>query len=142
MRSKNGILLNQMKYTLELISDVGLSGAKSASTPLEENVKLTFLDYDATVAKDSDNKTDKTNDPVLEDIECYQKLVALRVVRYAKRAPGLGILLKRNPIKDLTVFCDSDWASCPNTRRSVTSFVIQLGGSLISWKSKKQHTVS
>lgn len=69
-------------------------------------------------------------------------MAALRVVRYIKGSPGLGIFMKRSPIDNLVVHCDFDWAACPNTRRSVTGFVVQLGSSLVSWKSKKQHTVS
>lgn len=67
---------------------------------------------------------------------------ALRIVKYIKRSPGLGIFLKRGSITELHAYCDSDWASCPNTRRSVTGYVVKLGDSLISWKSKKQQTVS
>ncbi|XP_055806912.1 secreted RxLR effector protein 161-like [Solanum dulcamara] len=67
---------------------------------------------------------------------------ALSILRYLKKSPGQGVLLKRGSINNLIVFCDSDWAACPNTRRSITCYVIQLGESLISWKSKKQHKVN
>lgn len=42
----------------------------------------------------------------------------------------------------LTAYCDSDWAACPLTRRSLTSYIMFLGGSPVSWKTKKQKTVS
>jgi len=67
---------------------------------------------------------------------------ALRVVRYLKGQPGQGILLHRDNVLTLNGWCDSDWASCPLTRRSITGWFILLGNSPVSWKTKKQHTVS
>ncbi|XP_070047460.1 uncharacterized mitochondrial protein AtMg00810-like [Nicotiana tomentosiformis] len=45
-RSKEGILMCQRKYALELISEAGLGGAKPSGTPLELNQKLTSVEYD------------------------------------------------------------------------------------------------
>ncbi|XP_070035380.1 uncharacterized mitochondrial protein AtMg00810-like [Nicotiana tomentosiformis] len=66
----------------------------------------------------------------------------LRVIKYIKGAPGLGVLQHAKPVNKLTTYCDADWAACPNTRRSVTEYVVKLGSSLISWKSKKQQIIS
>lgn len=67
---------------------------------------------------------------------------ALRVVRYLSLEPGLGVLMSSTGSNELTAYCDADWASCPNTRKSITGYMVKYGESLISWKSKKQNTIS
>ena len=59
-----------------------------------------------------------------------------------KTSPGQGILLKSDYELRLSGWCDSDWAACPLTRRSITGWLVFLGGSPISWKTKKQPTVA
>ena len=60
------------------------------------------------------------------------------LLRYISGTVGQGILLKGTDSLQLTAYSDSDWASCPTSRRSVTGFVVLLDKSPISWKSKKQ----
>ncbi|XP_074297484.1 secreted RxLR effector protein 161-like [Silene latifolia] len=66
---------------------------------------------------------------------------ALRVVRYVKRNPSKGITLNASSDYQLRGFCDSDYAGCPVTRRSLSGYFVSIGGSPISWKVKKQVTV-
>ncbi|XP_070031713.1 secreted RxLR effector protein 161-like [Nicotiana tomentosiformis] len=67
---------------------------------------------------------------------------ALHVLRYLKGTSDYGIFFNSSPDLSLQVFYGSDWASCADSRRSVSGLCIFLGGSLISWKSKKQHIIS
>ena len=67
---------------------------------------------------------------------------ALKVVRYLKGTCGQGLLLSASSDLSLQSFCDADWASCPTTRQSLTGFCVLIGGSLVSWKCKKQQVVS
>ena len=61
---------------------------------------------------------------------------------YIKGTLGQGILLRASPQLTLQAFSDSNWASCPTSRRSVTGYPVLLGSSPISWKSKRQGVVS
>ncbi|PNX58238.1 copia protein, partial [Trifolium pratense] len=67
---------------------------------------------------------------------------ACRVVRYLKGSPGRGLLFRRDATLQLLGFTDADWAGCLDTRRSTSGYCFFLGSSLISWRAKKQHTVS
>lgn len=64
------------------------------------------------------------------------------ILRYLAGTVGQRILLSASNQLTLKAYSDSKCASCPNTRRSVASYVMLLGDSPVSLKSKKQATVS
>ncbi|GJT21610.1 ribonuclease H-like domain-containing protein [Tanacetum coccineum] len=69
--------------------------------------------------------------------------VAMRVLKYLKLAPGLGVnFSKRKSYCLITAFSNSDCAKCPITRRSVSGYCVYINGNLVSWKSKRQATLS
>ena len=67
---------------------------------------------------------------------------ATRLLCYLKGNPGRGLLFRRDSECQLLGFSDADWGRCPDTRRSISGFCFFLGNSLVSWRSKKQVTVS
>jgi len=70
VRSVEGILMHQRKYILELISEVGMTAARPAGTPIDINVKLTSKLYDDHLSK----QPEELEDPLV-DQTMYQKLI-------------------------------------------------------------------
>lgn len=67
---------------------------------------------------------------------------ALRVICYLLASLNQGLFFTADPSLSILSFCDADWALCIDYRRSISGFFISIGGSPISWKSKKQLSVS
>lgn len=67
---------------------------------------------------------------------------AHKLLRYLKGTAGQGIFYAADGNFDLRGFADADWGSCPDSRRSITGYAMFLGDSLVTWRSKKQRTVS
>ncbi|XP_019092233.1 PREDICTED: uncharacterized protein LOC109129081 [Camelina sativa] len=156
---KEGIFLSQCKYTLDLLADSGTTAVRPAITPLEQNHKLPLDDgplltdpkpYRRLVGRllyllhtrpELSYSVHVLAQFMKEPREAHWN-AALRVVCFLKGAPGQGILLKADQDLSLHVYCDSDWSSCPLTRRSLNAYVVLLGDSPIAWKTKKQDVVS
>ena len=69
-----------------------------------------------------------------------------RILRYLKGTRDHGIcfrgrLSKGEKVK-VVAYCDSDWAQCPDDRKSTTGYVVQLAGGPVVWQCRKQATVA
>jgi hypothetical protein len=160
-RTDAGISVCQRKYTLDILADSGLLAAKQVLFPMESNLKLS-KDDDALLVDAAATQYRRligrliyltiTRPDIAYSVQILSQFVscprqphldaAHRVLRYLKNSPGQGLFFPSKYDFKVKAFCDSDWAGCPDSRRSVTGFCIFLGDSLVSWKSKKQHTVS
>lgn len=155
----SGYLVHQKKYIIDLLSEFHCSSASPVLTPLDPHVKL-FVDYSALLPDPSVyrrlvgklNFLQHTRPDISFAVQHLSQffmaprvphmLVGIHVLRYLLNDPAQGILLSSSTNFSLQAYADSDWAACPITRRSVTGFFFLLGGSPISWKSKKQPTIS
>ncbi|CAH9096431.1 unnamed protein product [Cuscuta europaea] len=158
-RSPDGLFLSQRKYTLDIITESGLLGAKPAATPIDINHCLARSNSDLladplpyrrllgrliylAVTRPDLSYSIHLLSQFMQSPKTDHWLAALRIVRYLKGTPGQGILLRSDSALSLTGWCDSDWAACPITRRSISGWIVFLGHSPISWKTKKQVTVA
>ncbi len=67
----------------------------------------------------------------------------MRVLKYLYQTRDLSLTFdssKSTPV--LEVYCDADWANCPETRRSYSGCCAFFYGNLVSWFSRKQHLVT
>lgn len=66
---------------------------------------------------------------------------AFRIVKYVRSQPGLGLYFPIETDTQLLAYCYSDWASSPETIRSISYFCTKFGKSLVAWRVKKQSTI-
>ncbi|XP_070035122.1 uncharacterized mitochondrial protein AtMg00810-like [Nicotiana tomentosiformis] len=129
----DGIVLNHKKFTFDLLQEYVCLEVHSVVSPLELNQKL---------------KVDVGD--LLPNPEKYRILTprlphmifSLHLLRYLKGTPDFGLFCSNSADFSLKAYSNSDWAACPDTRKSVSSLCIFLGDSLVGWKSKKQPVIS
>ncbi|GJT04725.1 RmlC-like cupins superfamily protein [Tanacetum coccineum] len=159
LRNKTGITMTQRKYALELLHTAGILDVKPSHIPIDLNIKLNDIDGDllpdASLYRTLVGKLFYliiTRPDLSYAAHCLSQFshsprtphfdALIKVLRYIKLCPGQGLHFPTHSSLQLKAYCDSDWANCPTTRRSITGFCIFLGPCLISWQSKKQSVVA
>lgn len=155
----SGLFMCQRKYTLDILSECKMTDCKPVSFPMEENQKLA-LDSGPTYPDPSRFRRlvgrliylTITRPEITYYVHILSQFMqsphqahwdaAMRVLRFLKSSPGQGIIFPKENDLTLVAYCDSDWASCPLTRKSTTGFLMKLGSAPVFWKTKKQTTVS
>ncbi|XP_074324146.1 uncharacterized protein LOC141661063 [Apium graveolens] len=151
--------LPMKKFTHELLDSCDFDLSKKVSTPLPLNLKLTGSDrnllavpelYRSLVGKL--NFLTNTHPDLAYTVQSLSQFmqqprtshlsVLLHTLRYVSHTIGQGILPRADQQIKLQAFSDSDWAACVDSRKSVTGYILLLGSSPITWKSKKESTIS
>ena len=171
-RSARGISVCQRKYILELLDDTCFLGCKPSSIPLDPTVRLSTetiipkdgskiihemgallsepkvyrrlmgrLMYFAITRADIAYTLTKLCQYSAAPRDAHLK-AAHKLLRYLKGTVGQGLFYDVSGSFDLRSFANADWGSYPDSRKSITGYAMFLGKSLVTWRSKKQRTIS
>jgi hypothetical protein len=64
------------------------------------------------------------------------------ILRYVKKTSDFGLFYQSTIVLTVQGFTDADWASCPETCRSISGYCFTMAGSTLTWQSKRQLTVA
>jgi hypothetical protein len=159
---KGIIYLSQPRHIDTVLSEHGFAAGRAASTPMDHKVML----LPATVHDKKEHQLLSSYPAIVGSIMyianstrpdlCYAASVlarfmgnpsdahleqAQRLLRYLNGTKDYRLQLGGS-CEPLTVWSDSDFANCPETRRSVSGHVVQVHGSVVHWRSCKQSSVA
>jgi hypothetical protein len=162
---EGNVYLSQGPYIRSILDRYGMSQCKPVSTPLDPGIVLQKN------TDDINDETKKLMEkvPYRQAIGSLQYLVqgtrpdiafavsklgqyssnpemkhwnALKhVLRYLQSTADFELKIEIGEVR-IDAFCDADWASCIDERKSQTGYLVRVGNSPVIWKSYKQKCIS
>jgi len=165
LHTATSLELRQTQYITNILTHFGMEHSRPVSTPIDPKAPLVKADesepayekqlyqqmigslmYLVTCTRSDlgfvvSFLSQFSSQPLL----CHHTAVK-RVFRYLAGTSSTFLVYTRRSSMDIplliTSYSDADYASCRNTRRSVSGYIFLLNGCAISWLSKKQNSVS
>lgn len=158
-RTEEGTFLSQKKYILDILASAHMQEAKEAKFPLPTELKLSSESGQRLEDEEQYQRLvgrllylGLTRADISYDVQHLSQFVskpkvphfqaAEHVLRYLKGTAKKGIFFPVQKELKIAGFSDVDWGACLTTRKSLTGYCVFMGHALVSWKTKKQATVS
>ena len=148
-RSKEGIVISQRKYILDLLREIGLLGCKPVETSMDPTKRLRRSEESSPVDKGRYRRlvgrliylshtrpynaysvsvvSQRMNNPTEDHLEAVN-----RILRYLKMTPGHGLLFRKCESRDVEIYTDASWAGEQTDRRSTTGYCSYVWGNLVT----------
>ena len=148
-QSNSGVVISQIKYTLDILTDTGMLDCKPVDTPMDPNVKLVpsqgellrdlgryrrlvgKLNYLTIIRPDISFPVSVVSQFLQSPCDSHWDAV-VRILCYIKGTPGQGVLYENRGHTQIVRYSDADWASSPTDRRSTSGYCVFIGGNLTS----------
>lgn len=159
----NFIELDQSNYTQAVLERFNMMQCKPKGSPSELNLKLTKQMVDETNAIVGEvpyqeavgcllylaNATRPDISYATSDVSRFNSMhsevhwtAVKRILRYLRGTIGYKLRFSKQASEPTRAYCDADWASDIDDRKSRSGIVVILAGGAISWESKKQSVVA
>ncbi|GJR40369.1 hypothetical protein Tco_1198343 [Tanacetum coccineum] len=158
VRHSTGLFLSQRRYASQLLERAHMANYNPSRTPVDTESKLGpdgvpvqdptlyrvlvgGLQYLTFTRTDMSYAVQQVCLYMHDTREPYPAALK-RILRYVSGTLDYGLHLYSSSTTSLVGYTDANWAGFPSTRRSASGYCVFLGDNLLSWSSKRQHTLS
>ncbi|KAL0414235.1 UNVERIFIED_CONTAM: Retrovirus-related Pol polyprotein from transposon RE2 [Sesamum radiatum] len=108
IHSTHGLHVSQRKYLQDILLDAFMTEAKPTSIPFPPGLRLTLEGGSLLPSPDRYRRTTHWD-------------AAFHILHYLRGSSSLGLFFSSHSMLQLTAFSDAAWASCLDSRRSISS---------------------